>query len=131
MTTKTAGYLMLYGGFLMVMGLAGYLSNPEKAKTALMSGGTFGALSILWGVLGARGVRWSLPAAITTTGLLALVFAWRASVGWLAVFDGKSEKLFAAVLITAMLAASAAVLPALFRSFKSQSIPTPQTKNQT
>ena len=131
MNTKTAGYLILYGGFLMVMGLAGYLSNPEKAKTALMSGGTFGALSILWGVLGARGVRWSLPAAITTTGLLTLVFAWRASVGWLAVFDGKSEKLFAAVLITAMLAGSAAMLPPLFRSFKSQSIPTPQTKNQT
>lgn len=89
--------------FLIVMGLLGYLSNPEKAKTALMSGGTFGALSILWGVLGARGVRWSRPAAIVTTGLLAVVFAWRASVGWLAVLGGKSEKLFAAVLITTML----------------------------
>ncbi len=120
MNIKTARYLILYGGFLIVMGVAGYLSNPEKAKTALMSGGTFGALSILWGVLGARGVRWSLPAAITTTGLLSLVFAWRASVGWLAVFDGKSGKLFAAVLITAMLAASATMLPALIRSLKSQ-----------
>ncbi len=83
MNTQTAGYLILYGGFLIVMGLAGYLSNPEKAKTALMSGGTFGALSILWGFLGARGARWSLPAAIVTTGLLAVVFAWRATVGWL------------------------------------------------
>ena len=106
MSTKTAGYLILYGSFLIVMGLTGYLSNPEKAKTALMSGGTLGALSILWGVLGARGVRWSLPAAIVTTGLLALVFAWRASVGWLAVLDGKSEKLFAASLITGMMACS-------------------------
>ena len=131
MNTKTAGYLILYGAFLFVMGLLGYWSNPEKAKTALMSGGTFGALSILWGVLGARGIRWSLPAAFVTTGLLALVFAWRASVGWLAVFEGKWEKLFAAVLITAMLAASAAVLPALFRSLKSQPTLTPQTKNQT
>jgi len=51
------------------MGLLGYLSNPEKAKTALMSGGTFGALSIVWGVLGARGFRWSLPAALATTGI--------------------------------------------------------------
>ena len=124
MNTKTARYLILYGGFLIVMGVAGYLSNPEKAKTALMSGGTFGGLSILWGVLGARGVRWSLPAAITTTGLLSLVFAWRASVGWLAVFDGKSGKLFAAVLITAMLAASATMLPALIRSLKSRPSPT-------
>ena len=118
MNTKTAGYLIFYGAFLILMGLVGYLSNPEKARTALMSGGTFGALSILWGVLGARGVRWSRPAAIVTTGLLALVFAWRASVGWLAVLDGKSEKLFAATLITLMLAASAVMLPCLLKDRK-------------
>jgi len=123
MNTKTARYLILYGGFLIVMGLVGYLSNPEKAKTALMSGGTFGALSILWGVLGARGVRWSLPVAIVTTGLLALVFAWRASVGWLAVLDGKSEKFFAAVLITAMLAGSALMLPCLLKARKPADTP--------
>lgn len=118
MNMKTAGYLIFYGMFLIVMGLLGYLSNPEKAKTALMSGGTFGALSILWGVLGARGVRWSRPAAIVTTGLLAVVFAWRASVGWLAVLDGKSEKLFAAVLITAMLTGSVLMLLALTQARK-------------
>ena len=123
MNTKTAGYLILYGGFLIVIGLAGYLSNPEKAKTALMSGGTFGALSILWGVLGARGVRWSLWAAIVTASFLALVFAWRATVGWLAVMDGKSEKLVAAVLITAMLAASALMLPCLLKARKPTDTP--------
>jgi len=123
MYTKTAGYLILYGGFLIVIGLAGFLSNPEKAKTALMSGGTFGALSILWGVLGARGVRWSLWAAIVTTSFLALVFAWRATVGWLAVMDGKSEKLVAAVLITAMLAASALMLPCLLKARKPTDTP--------
>jgi len=116
MNTKAAGYLIFYGGFLMLAGLAGYLSNPEKARTALLSGGTFGALSILWGVLGARGVRWSLPTALVTTGLLALVFAWRASVGWLAVLDGHSEKLAAARLITLMLVASVAMLLVLFRA---------------
>ena len=118
MNTKTAGYLILYGAFLIVMGLFGYLSNPEKAKTALMSGGTFGALSIFWGVLGARGVRWSLPAAVVTTGLLTLVFAWRASVGWRAVLDGKSEKLFAAALITTMLAGSVLMLLGLSQARK-------------
>lgn len=120
MNTKTAGCLIFYGGFLIVTGLAGYLSNPEKAKTALMSGGTFGALSILWGVLGARGVRWSLPAAITTTGFLALVFAWRASVGWLAVLDGQSEKRVAASLITLMLAASVPMLLGLIKARKTR-----------
>jgi uncharacterized membrane protein (UPF0136 family) len=123
MNTKTAGYLIFYGTFLILMGLAGYLSNPEKAKTALMSGGTFGALSILWGVLGARGVRWSLPAAIGTTGFLALVFAWRASMGWLAVMDGKSEK-----LITAMLTASALMLPCLLKARKSAAAGNPADK---
>ncbi len=118
MNTKTAGYLIFYGAFLIVFGLLGYLSNPEKAKTALMSGGSFGALSILWGVLGARGIRWSWPAALVTTGFLALVFAWRATVGWLAVLDGKSEKLFAAILITLMLAASALMLPCLLKDRK-------------
>ena len=91
MNTQTAGYLIFYGAFLILCGLLGYLSNPEKANTALMSGGAFGALSIVWGVLGARGVRWSLPAALATTGLLALVLAWRASVGWLAVIDGNRK----------------------------------------
>ncbi len=116
MNTKTAGWLIFYGCFLAGMGLLGYLSNPEKAKTALMSGGTFGALSILWGVLMARGVRWSLPAAMTTTGLLAVVFVWRASVGWLAVLDGHAEKQFAATLITVMLAGSIAMLFRLIKA---------------
>jgi len=129
MSTKTAGYLILYGSFLILMGLLGYLSNPEKAKTALMSGGTFGSLSILWGVLGTRGVRWSRLAAILTTGFLTLVFGWRATVGWITVLDGKSEKLFAAVLITLMLAASVLMLPALFRPGKLPLPATPQSED--
>ncbi len=128
MNTKTAGYLMLYGGGLIVLGLLGYWSNPEKAQTALMTGGAFGALSILWGVLGARGVRWIAPVAVGTTALLTLACAWRASVGWLAVLDGRSEKLFAALLLTVMLAASAAMLPALFRSLKPRTTATPQSE---
>jgi uncharacterized membrane protein (UPF0136 family) len=83
MNTQTAGYLIFYGAFLILCGLFGYLSNPEKAKTALMSGGTFGALAMVWGILGARGFGWSRLAALITTSLLALVFAWRrASAGW-------------------------------------------------
>jgi len=55
---------------------------------------------------------------LATTGLLALVLAWRASVGWLAVIDGKSEELFAASLITLMLAASVLMLLGLLKSRK-------------
>ncbi len=47
MNNKIALWLILYGAFMILVGLAGYVSNPEKAKTAQMSGGTFGALLIL------------------------------------------------------------------------------------
>ena len=130
MNTQTAGYLIFYGAFLILCGLLGFLSNPEKAKTALMSGGTFGALSIAWGFLGARGFRWSRLAALTTTGLLALVFAWRASVGWLAVLDGRREKLFAASLITVMLVASVLMLFGLLKSRKIADAETAAPKGQ-
>lgn len=118
MNSKTAGYLIFYGAFLIFMGLLGYLSNPEKAKTALMFGSTFGVLSILWGVLGARGVQWSQLAATVTTGLLSLVFAWRSAKSWQAVSEGKSEKLFAAILITVMLVGSVLMLLCLLQARK-------------
>jgi hypothetical protein len=105
-----------YGAFLVAMGAAGYLSNPEKAATALLSGGTFGGLSIAWGLLIRRGHGWAYRAALATTGLLTLVFAWRATATWLAVSGGRPEKQFAAMLITAMCAASAATIVALLRA---------------
>ena len=116
MNTKIAGCLITYGGFLMGLGFLGYWSNPEEAKTASMAGGTFGAFAIHWGVLGARGVRCSLPAAITTTGLLAVGFAWLAAWGWLAVLAGQSEKLFAVVLMTTILAGSGLMLRSLLKA---------------
>ena len=113
MNFKSGRHMMGYGLFLIAMGLAGYLSNPEKAATALMSGGVFGAISMLWGWLLVRGVRWSRWAACATTGLLFVVFAWRASVSWTAVAGGATEKLAAAVIITLMGAASVAMLASL------------------
>lgn len=94
-----------FGIFLILCGLAGYLSNPAGAKTALISGGTFGALSALWGVLMLRGCIWAKTAAWITTVVLVAAFAWRSAVGWAAYAEGQ-PKLFAASLITAMLAAS-------------------------
>jgi uncharacterized membrane protein (UPF0136 family) len=102
--------MIAYGLFLIAMGAAGYLSNPEKAATALMSGGTFGALSILWGWLMSRGIGWSRWAAVATTALLLVVFSWRASVSWMAFAGGATEKLTAAILITLMGTASLSML---------------------
>ncbi len=107
--------MVVYGLFLIAMGLAGYASNPEKAKTALMSGGAFGALSMLWGWLMTRGFAWSRWAGCATTAFLVVVFSWRASVSWMAFANGAADKLTAAVLITAMGAASILMLIALVR----------------
>jgi len=105
-----ARWVMGYGLFLIGIGVVGFLSNPEKARTALISGSTFGGLSLVWGILLARGKRWSRTAALVTTLLLTVVFSWRAVVGWQAVAAGQSEKMVAAALISLMLAASVVMI---------------------
>jgi len=119
MTHRLGTWLLGYGAFLVAAGVAGYLSNPEKAATALASGGTFGALSLAWGLLLRSGRGWARTAAIATTGLLSLVFAWRSTASWLAVLGGRPDKLFAAALITAMLVASVVTLVVLARGERS------------
>ena len=94
--------------------MAGYLSNPAGAKTALISGGTFGGLSALWGVLMLKGFAWAKLAAWVSTLLLVAAFTWRSVVGWMAYAAGE-PKLFAASLITLMLAASLVSLAVLAR----------------
>jgi hypothetical protein len=116
MNSTTARCLIGYGVFLLAMGITGFLSNPEKAKTALISGGTFGSISILWGVLGLKGLRWSWLAALLTTAFLALVFTWRSAVSWKAVADGSTDKRFAAILIATMLVGSLVMLGLLIKS---------------
>jgi len=113
--TKIARWLIIYGTFLIFAGVVGYLSNPEKAKTALLSGGTFGGLSILWGALIMKGFSWGRNAAFITTGFLTLVFTWRAAVGWSIVLGGNSDKIFTASLVSVMLAASIAMLTGFYR----------------
>ncbi|MCI0539477.1 MAG: hypothetical protein L0Z50_30065 [Verrucomicrobiales bacterium] len=120
MNTQTAGYLVIYGLFLILLGAAGYLTNPEKAATALISGGGFGVLSIVWGALAARGIRWSLPAALVTTALMGLACIWRAGVGWLAVSRAEWEKLFPAIVTSLMLGASVVLLSTLVKAVRSK-----------
>ena len=107
---KSSSILIGYGLFLILAGLTGYLSNPEKAKTALMSGGTFGVIQIVLGVLCLKGWNAGRKVGIGVAAFLALIFTWRASVGWMAVAGGQGEKLFAAALISTMLIASVAAI---------------------
>ena len=108
----TGRWFVGFGIFLILCGVAGYLSNPAGAKTALMSGGMFGGLSALWGFFMLKGFHWAKVAAWITTILLVGAFTWRSVAGWMAYAAGE-PKLFAASLITLMLAASLASLGVL------------------
>lgn len=113
---KIGQWYLSYGLFLIVCGIAGYLSNPAAAKTALMSGSTFGILSALWGFWMLKGGRIvAFGAALFTTLVLCAAFSWRSIVSWQAVADGE-PKVFAASLITAMLVASVLSLIRLFQA---------------
>jgi uncharacterized membrane protein (UPF0136 family) len=118
MRRKIGRWYVGFGAFLIVCGVAGYLSNPAAAKTALMSGGTFGTLSALWGFWLLKGGRLvAFLAALLTTLMLCAAFSWRSVVSWQAVADGE-PKTFAAALITAMLIASLLSLVQLLRARK-------------
>lgn len=115
MNKTTAGHLVIGGIFIILLGVIGYLTHPERAQTALISGGGFGALSILWGILGAKGRRWSRLPAMLTMAFLSVACAWRASLGCIAIANGQSGKVFASLLITLMLAVSVALLVMLLK----------------
>lgn len=107
--------LNIFGAYLILAGLAGFLSNPEKAKTALYSGGLFGSLLLVCGILLAYQKAWAAKVGLGLCALLALTFSWRATVGWIAVSNGQSEKLFAAALISTMLIGALVTLRALLK----------------
>ena len=115
MSSFLGKWMVGYGLFLMLIGVLGFLSNPEKAKTALLSGGGFGFLSIVLGILVHRRIRWARSAAVAMTALLSAVFVWRAGAGWIAVSRGQLEKRTAAILITLMLVASILTVIVLLR----------------
>jgi uncharacterized membrane protein (UPF0136 family) len=116
MTSNIGKLMTQYGVFLIAAGIVGFLSNPEKAKTALISGGTFGTLAFVLGVMMMRGAAWSGMAAKALVALLSAVFVWRAWASWSAYAGGASSKLAAAIIITTMCMASLAMLCALLRA---------------
>ena len=107
--------LTFFGVYLILAGLAGYLSNPEKAKTALMSGSVFGILSLIAAYLAYLGNAWGRRMGLGMCALLSVVFGWRSIVSWTAVAGGQTEKIFAASLISSMLVAALITLVILFK----------------
>lgn len=67
--TQTAGYLVIFGIFAVLLGVIGYQTHLEDAVPALIFRGSFGALLIGCGILVAKGVRLSRLAALLTVTL--------------------------------------------------------------
>ena len=124
MPSIVAKRLTQYGLFLFSIAIAAVSYDPRTAtfgfyapaKTALISGGICGSLSILWGALLGRGLQWPLLAAVASTLVFLTAFTWRATVGWMAVAAGDTHKWFAAMLISFMWIASATLVVFLVRA---------------
>lgn len=71
--------LFYYGLFLILCGISALLFIGKKAKTALISGGTSGALAIIISHFIHQEAVWAPSAAIVLTLGLFCVFAWRST----------------------------------------------------
>jgi hypothetical protein len=121
MNTHTAGCLIVFGMFAILLGVIGYQTHREDAVTALIFRGGFGALLILCGVLGARSVRLSRRVALGTVTLLSLGCLWRTGTGWLTVAQGQAGRVFASLISTLMLALAGTTIWLLVKDRKAQS----------
>lgn len=116
--------LVCYGLFLISVGVIAVMYKPASgqlgfnpaAKTALLSGGICGGLSIAWGLFLGRGYRWARVGAMISCSLFLAAFTWRALAGWMAFAGGQTEKWFAATLITCMWTATLGLLALLVRN---------------
>lgn len=117
-------WLIRYGLFLMGVAVVAVMYIPKTgqiafnpaAKTALISGGICGGLSILWGVLLGRGNAWARTAAIVSSLVFLAAFTWRSIAGWMAFAGGQAEKWYASTLITCMCIATVALVALLIRN---------------
>jgi len=94
--------LMAYGIFLLAIGIAGYLNNPQGAKTALISGGVFGGVHLLWAFLWNRTHQIARYGAAITLIMVLAASTWRSWVAWQSYLNGDPSKQFVALLLTAM-----------------------------
>ncbi|MEO7989727.1 MAG: hypothetical protein ABI663_09315 [Chryseolinea sp.] len=76
-----------YGIFLISCGVGSVIFIGPKAKTALMSGGISGLLSILIAHFIGNGSAYAPTFGIILPGALFIVFAWRSTKTLLRIFE--------------------------------------------
>jgi len=81
-----------YGIFLIACGVVSVIFIGPKAKTALLSGGMSGLLSILIGYSIGKGSAYALVFGIILPGALFIVFAWRSTKTLFRIFELLSDR---------------------------------------
>jgi len=76
-----------YGVFLILCGIVSVIFIGPKAKTALMSGGMSGLLSILIAYFIQQGSGYAPLFGLILSGALFIVFAWRSTKTLLRIFE--------------------------------------------
>lgn len=120
MRNFASNWLIGFGVFLILCGFGGWAASgfSAYAKTAILSGSVCGALMIVAGVLarkpGPGPRRIGLLMGLVLPLIFCGVFTWRAIVAWQATAAGQ-PKLYVAVLLTVMAAASAVTLAVIAR----------------
>ena len=87
MHSITVPLLYFYGAFLITCGIVSVAFIGLKAKTALISGGMSGFISIAIAYLNSRGVAAAAVAALIIPALLFIVFSWRSTKTLFKVFE--------------------------------------------
>ena len=87
MTFPIAPLLLFYGCFLILCGIAAVIFIGLKAKTALISGGTSGAIAIILSYLIFEGTAAAVWGGIVLSLLLFCVFSWRSTKTLFAIFE--------------------------------------------
>jgi len=88
MNNPIASYLLLfYGLFLITCGIVAVIFIGLKAKTALISGGSSGLISILIAYLISQKISMAPIAGIVISGALLIVFSWRSTKTLFSIFE--------------------------------------------
>jgi hypothetical protein len=79
--------LSFYGVFLILCGIVAVIFIGLKAKTALVSGGTSGFISLLIAYFISQNIKSAQCAGIGLAFALFVVFSWRASKTLFSIFE--------------------------------------------
>jgi uncharacterized membrane protein (UPF0136 family) len=79
---RFSNYMLFYGIVLVICGVAGFLYNPTRAVSALVSGVMPGVAAMALSLLIRQRSSWALAASMGATGVFALMFGQRAFNSW-------------------------------------------------